>query len=118
MTEVLVPSPSGSRSATYEVRQKDAFDWPLALASVVVRLNGSQVQSARIVLGHVAPVPWRSPEAEKALMGKAITESLAQAAGAAALEKARDLGRNGYKIQSARVAVRRAVLQAVRGGAQ
>ena len=118
VTEVRVPPPGASRSATYEVRQKDAFDWPLALASVVVRLNGSQVQSARIVLGHVAPVPWRSLEAEKALAGKAVTESLAQAAGVAALEKARDLGRNGYKIQLARVAVRRAVLQAVRGGAQ
>jgi len=117
LTEIIVPSPAGARSATYEVRQKEALDWPLAAASVVIRLSGNRVQSARVVLGHVAPTPWRSAEAEQALAGKAITEDVAKAAGSAAVEKARSLGHNAYKIQLARVAVKRAIMQAA-GGAK
>ena len=57
VTDVLIPSAKGVRSANYEVRQKAAFDWPLATASVIVQMNGNTVQSARIVMGAVAPVP-------------------------------------------------------------
>ena len=64
-------------------------------------------------MGHVAPVPWRSTEAEAALVGKAINEEVAAAAGAAAVANAKNLGRNGYKIQIARVAVKRAIMAAV-----
>ena len=117
VTEVRVPPPSG-RSATYEVREKEALDWPLAAASVSLKTNGSGIQSARVVLGHVAPVPWVSPEAAAALAGKAATEETAKAAGEAAVKNARALSTNAYKIQLARVAVKRAVLEAVRGGAR
>jgi xanthine dehydrogenase YagS FAD-binding subunit len=118
VTEIVVPPPAGAVSATYEVRQKEALDWPLATASVALKLSGNTVQSARVVLGHVAPVPWPSPGAERALIGKTITEGLAQAAGQAAVQQAKSLGRNGYKIQLARVAVKRAILQAAQGGAR
>jgi xanthine dehydrogenase YagS FAD-binding subunit len=116
VTEVRVPPPAGT-NATYEVREKEALDWPLAAASVALKTSGGRVQAARVVLGHVAPVPWPSPEAEAALAGKAVTEAVAQAAGDAAVAKARALSGNGYKIQLARVAVKRAVLEAARGGA-
>lgn len=119
VTEVLVPPPpAGMRSATYEVRQREALDWPLATASVALVLSGGRVQSARVVLGHVAPIPWPSPEAERALVGKVITPEVAQEAADAAVQKARSLGKNGYKIQLARVAVRRAITQAVSEGAR
>jgi xanthine dehydrogenase YagS FAD-binding subunit len=114
LTDILVPPPSGIKSATYEVRQREALDWPLVTASVALRLSGRRVESARIVLGHVAPIPWRSKEAEQAITGKEITEETAQSAGEAAVRKARSLGRNGYKIQLARTAVKRALLAAVR----
>ena len=115
VTEVLVP-PAG-RSATYEVRQKMALDWPLAAAAVALRLDpaSKKVRSARIVLGHVAPVPWVSTEAEEALKGKAVTEETAAAAGDAAVRGAQPLSGNRYKVQLARVAVKRAILRAVRG---
>jgi xanthine dehydrogenase YagS FAD-binding subunit len=115
LTEIMVPG-ARVRSATYEVRQKEALDWPLAAASVVMQMSGGQVKSARVVLGHVAPVPWPSPAAEQALIGKAITEDVAAAAGNAAVEKASSLGGNKYKIQLARIAVKRAVLAAAKGG--
>jgi xanthine dehydrogenase YagS FAD-binding subunit len=112
VTDVLVPPPAGARTGHYEVRQKEAFDWPLATASVALSMDGSVVRSARVVLGHVAPVPWLSREAEEALAGKRIDEETADAAGRAAVSRARSLGRNGYKIQLARVAVKRALLRA------
>ena len=118
VTEIVLPSLAGVKAASYEVRQKDAMDWPLALASVALTLNGNKVRSAKVVMGYVAPVPWRSKEAEDALIGKAITEETAKAAGEAAVTGAKSLGRNGYKIQLARVAVKRAVLAAAGGGAK
>ena len=112
-----VPSPGGP-NATYEVLEREALDWPLATASVALKMSGNRVQSARVVLGHVAPVPWVSPEAEAALAGKTVSESVAQAAGDAAVGKARALSGNRYKVQLARVAVKRAVLAAAGGGAR
>lgn len=117
VTEVVVPDAGGAKMAIYEVRQKEALDWPLAAAAVVLKLNGDTVESARVVMGHVAPVPWPSPEAEAALKGKSISEDGAWEAGKAALAKATPLSRNAYKVQLARVAVKRAVLRAAKGEA-
>ena len=103
--------------AVYEVRQKEALDWPLAFAAVALSLNGDAVRSARVVLGHVAPVPWPSPEAEQALVGKTFVNELADEAGKAAVSKATPLSKNAYKVQLARVAVKRALLRAVKGEA-
>jgi len=115
VTEILVPPSGGARTGNYEVRQKEAFDWPLATASVALAMNGNNVRSARVVLGHVAPVPWLSAEAEAALVGKTINEQTADAAGRASVATAKSLGRNAYKIQLARVAVKRVLLQAAGG---
>ena len=112
VTEILVPHPGDVKMAIYEVRQKEALDWPLAAAAVVLKIDGGSVQSARVVLGHVAPVPWPSPEAEEALKGKSVSEDVAWEAGKAALSKATPLSRNAYKVQLARVAVKRAILRA------
>ncbi len=112
LTRIMVPAASGTRSATYEVREKEALDWPLAAASVSLTQNGGGVGQARVVLGHVAPVPWVSEKAAMALQGKAVSRESAERAGDAAVEGARALSRNKYKIQLARVAVKRAVLRA------
>jgi len=117
LTEILVPPAVGVRSATYEVRQKEALDWPLVTASVALTMKGSTVASARVVLGHVAPTPWRASGAEAALAGKAVDEGGAEAAAKAAVAGARPLSQNAYKVQLARTAVKRAVLQAARGKA-
>jgi xanthine dehydrogenase YagS FAD-binding subunit len=102
----------GLRAGHYEVRQKEAFDWPYATAAVALIMNGSTVKSARIVLGHVAPVPWVSAEAAQALAGKAVTQASADEAAQAAVSRARSLGRNSQKIHLARVAAKRAILAA------
>ncbi len=118
VTDIFLPPPSGARYAHYEVRQKEAFDWPLALAAVALHMNGGTVNSAKVVMGYVAPVPWVSEEAAQALAGKTVTEETAKAAGDAAVSPAKALSRNGYKIQLARVAVKRAILQAAQGKAE
>lgn len=111
LTEIEIPATS-LKNATYEVRQKQEMDWPLAAAAVALSLEGSTVRRARVVLGHVAPVPWVSAEAASALEGKAVNEEAADAAGKAAVEQATPLSMNGYKVQLARVAVKRAILRA------
>ena len=70
------------------------------------------VRSSRIVLGAIAPIPWRSREAEQALVGKPVTEVSAAAAADAALRDARPMRQNAYKVDVAKVAVKRAILRA------
>jgi xanthine dehydrogenase YagS FAD-binding subunit len=113
LTEIIVPH-EGTKNATYEVRQKQALDWPLASASVALKMKGSTVSSAKIVLGHVAPTPWEATQAGQALAGKAITAESAEEAAKAAVADAKPLSGNGYKVQLTRVAVKRALLEAVR----
>ena len=114
VTEIVLPAVD-VHSATYEVRQKEALDWPLATASVVLNMTGDAVTSARIVLGHVAPTPWVATDAQNALAGKAVSQAVAAEVGKAAGEGATPLSQNRYKVQLARVAVKRAVLMAATG---
>jgi xanthine dehydrogenase YagS FAD-binding subunit len=116
LTEITVPG-STVKTATYEIREKEGLDWPLVGASVALHMSGNTVKSAHVVLGHVAPVPWPSAEAEQALEGKTLTEEVADAAGKAAVSKATPLSQNGYKVQLARVAVKRALMRAAKGEA-
>jgi len=117
LTEIVVPPAAGVRNATYEIRQKEALDWPLVTASVALRMKGSTVASARVVLGHVAPTPWVARQAEQFLAGKSITDDVAEQAGKAAVADAKPFPGNAYKVQLARVAVKRALLEAARGKA-
>ncbi|HEV3205733.1 MAG TPA: xanthine dehydrogenase family protein subunit M [Terriglobales bacterium] len=117
VTEVVLPPAPGMKAAHYEIRQKEAFDWPLAVTAVALKMDGAKIQSARVVLGYVAPVPWPSPEAEQVLRGQTVDEGIAQKAADAALQNARPLTSNGYKVQLARVALKRAILKAAQGGA-
>jgi xanthine dehydrogenase YagS FAD-binding subunit len=111
VTEILIPA-SSTKNATYEVRHKEALDWPLATASVALKMSGSKVSSARIVMGHVAPTPWEASAAEKSLAGKSIDEASAEKAAEEAVQGAQPLSQNGYKVQLAKVAVKRALLAA------
>ena len=112
LTEIEIPSARGVKNATYEIRQKEALDWPLAAASVALHMSGSSVGSARVVLGHVAPTPWVAEQAEKALAGKSLSADVIDQAAEAATAGAAPLSGNAYKVKLARVAVKRALLEA------
>jgi len=113
LTEITIPA-GAVKSATYEVRQKEALDWPLAAASVVLHMKGNAVGTAKVVLGHVAAKPWDSADAAKAIAGKSITADTAEAAGKAAVGGAQPLSQNAYKVTLAKVAVKRALLDAAK----
>jgi xanthine dehydrogenase YagS FAD-binding subunit len=112
LTHVILPAPGAVRSATYEVRFKQSHDWPLAMASVSLSMSGKTVRGARIVIGAVAPVPWRSEAAEAALSGKTISEEAAIAAADASVTGVKPMTQNAYKVQIARTAVKRAIMKA------
>ena len=118
LTRIIIPAASrGLRSATYEVRHKTALDWPLASAAVALKIESGKVRAGRIVLGHVAPIPWQANDAAKELAGKAISESSAASTAEVALQGARPLSQNSYKVKLAKVAVKRALLAVAKGGA-
>ena len=112
VTEILVPSAAGVKNATYEIREREAIDWPLATASVAVKMAGGKVSSAKVYLGHVAPTPWEAAKAGESLAGKTLDEATAEEAGKLAVEGAQPLSQNKYKVQLAKVAVKRALLAA------
>ena len=109
LLEIRVPAAKGWRSAYYEIRERAAFDWPLVSAAIAVKAEAGLVKDARVVLGQVAPIPWRSAAAEKALVGKPVGAASAEAAGKAAVEGAQPMTENGYKVDLVTTLVRRTV---------
>jgi xanthine dehydrogenase YagS FAD-binding subunit len=112
VTKVTVP-PAKGKNASYEARHKQAQDWPLVLASVNLTMDGDTASAARVFLYGVAPIPWRSATAERAIAGKRITPENAATAGEAAVEGAAPLSMNAYKVALAKTVVKRALLSAV-----
>jgi xanthine dehydrogenase YagS FAD-binding subunit len=110
IVEVVVPKKAGVRSAYRKLKQKQAFDWPLADVAVAWRDDGGTVRDVRIVVGSAAPVPFRSRKAEALVEGKRIDAALAAAAGKAAVEGATPLAQNAYKIPIISAMVRRTLL--------
>jgi len=100
LTEILVPPADGVKNATYEVRQKEALDWPLATASVALKMNGSKVASARIVMGHVAPTPVPAPRAARRLRRPAAEPERLQGATGARGRQAGAARRGGLTKRS------------------
>jgi xanthine dehydrogenase YagS FAD-binding subunit len=114
VTEVVVPSASsataGARGLFLKFREKESFDFALASVAASLKIEGDVCRSARVVLGGVAPVPWRSEEAERVVTGKSIDVPIAVLAADAALKDASPLPHNGYKVPLAKALVQRALL--------
>ena len=111
VTEVQVPEPkAGTKQAFLKVRIRKTIDFAIASVATAITVEAGTVADARVVLGGVAPVPYRATAAEDALKGNAISESVAEAAGAAAVKDAEPLSKNGYLIQMAKALVKKAIL--------
>jgi xanthine dehydrogenase YagS FAD-binding subunit len=106
ITEVVLPK-KPSQSATVELREKQSFDWPVAMACVA-RLD----EGWRVCLGAVAPIPWLSKPAMDVLGNKDITAELAAEAAEAAVKDAEPMTDNEFKVQLAKIATQRALLMA------
>jgi len=113
VTEIRVPTPPSNTRSTYlKFKERESHDFAIVGAAVVMRLKGKVCEDVRIVLSGVAPIPWRSPEAEAVLKGKAITPELAEQAGKVAVAKAQPLAQNAYKVPLTQAIVKQAVLRA------
>jgi xanthine dehydrogenase YagS FAD-binding subunit len=107
-----LPAPqSGVRSAYHKVLDREAWTHAVVSAAVVLEMDKDVCRSARIVLGGVAPVPWRVPHAEALLVNQRITPELAALAGEAAVENARPLAKNAYKVPLTKNVVKRTILE-------
>ena len=112
LTEIQVPLPTaGTRSTYWKQMEREAWDFALVSAAVAVRQNGGRIEHARVVLGSIAPIPWRSKEAENALVGKALDAQSAQLAAETALKEARPLSDNHYKVDLSKAVIRGALLR-------
>lgn len=106
----LPPAPLGTRSHYMKVLDRETWTHAVVSAAVTLRLEAGVCRDATIVLGGVAPVPWSVADAARLLVGKRITEELAEQAGEAAVAGARPLTHNRYKVKLTSTTVKRAVL--------
>ena len=111
VTEITIPKPeANSRGMFLKVRERESIDFALvSLAAQMTVVNGT-CERASLVLGGVAPVPWRAVEAEDYLRGRRITEARAESTAEAAVEDAAPMPHNGYKVEIAKNLVKQAVL--------
>jgi xanthine dehydrogenase YagS FAD-binding subunit len=111
VTEIFVPYPvAGSKGYYEKVRERLAWDHAIVAIATVVQSNAGVARRARVVLGGVAPIPWRAPKAEEFLRGKKLDDGIAQKAGEIALEGAKPLKDNVYKVALAKSLIQRALL--------
>jgi xanthine dehydrogenase YagS FAD-binding subunit len=114
ITQINVPASAVAAKSTYlKFKERDSLDFALASAAVALRLGPDEtIREARIVLGGVAPIPWRVPAAEKFLVGKKLTPNVLAETAKIALAEAKPLEKNAYKVPLAQTIVRRALAKA------
>ncbi|MBL7212699.1 MAG: FAD binding domain-containing protein [Desulfobacteraceae bacterium] len=111
VTEIQVPAPTDDqRSAFMKFALRSSIDFPIVNCAVMINESNGVVSAARICLNAVFVKPYRAHKAEEAILGKAIDESNAEAAGEAAVSGAKPLMYNRYMIPIAKALVKRAIL--------
>src|SRR5712691_5537481 len=111
LTAVTLPPLEPSWRGTYlKARERTAGDFPLVSAAVGYALDTGVIQHVRVVLGGVAPIPWRSPQAEAVLTGQSPSLELAARAAEAALAAAQPRRHNAFKLDIARALIARAIM--------
>ncbi len=103
---VVLPPPPPGRQLYRKVRDRASFAFALVSVAVVVARDGDRVAGARVAFGGISYKPWRSAEAEAALIGAAVTRASFDAAGQAGLRNAGGYGYNDFKILLARRTLR------------
>lgn len=110
ITAIKVPQPApGTKSAYLKFREKQSLDFAIVSVAAVLQMEGKVCKKASVVLGGVAPMPWRAAATEAELNGKTLTAEVIKKAADAAVDKAMPMKQNAYKIQLTKVMVRRAL---------
>ncbi len=111
VTEIQVPAPAeGTRSTFIKFAMRASIDFPIVNCAVMIGQSDGVATEARVCLNAVHVKPYRAYAAEEAILGKAIDESSAEAAGHASVVEAEPLTHNRYMVQLAKTLVKRAIL--------
>ena len=113
VTYVDLPKPiEGSRSVYLKLRDRASYEFALASAAVLAKVEGGHIRYVRVAMGGVGTKPWRSHEAEAALMGKTVDAAQFRKAAEAALAGAKPHNDNAFKVELAKRCVVRALKMA------
>jgi xanthine dehydrogenase YagS FAD-binding subunit len=116
ITHVMLPPPvAGSKQVYLKLRDRASYEFALASAALVITVAGGKVTRARVALGGVGTKPWRSPEAEAALVGKPADAANFRKAAEAGLRNAKPHSENGFKIELAKRCLTHALQMATTG---
>ncbi|HZB47078.1 MAG TPA: xanthine dehydrogenase family protein subunit M [Pyrinomonadaceae bacterium] len=115
ITAIELPQSNFAKNSYYlKVRDRASYAFALVAVAAALELDGGRVKGARVVLGGVAHKPWRSQEAETALVGKPASEETFRQAAELALKGAKPLAHNAYKVELGKCAVVRALMRAAK----
>ena len=116
LTGVRIPATAANTVSTYhKIMDREAWTHAEVGVAAVIQRNGNEVQSARVVLAGVAPIPWRVEAVEDFLVGKQINEEVAQAAGELGISDAQPLAKNAHKLPMTSAAIQAAILDLAAG---
>ncbi|MGL5803862.1 MAG: FAD binding domain-containing protein [Xenococcaceae cyanobacterium] len=116
ITAVILPSVSFANGVYLKLRDRASYAFALISVAAALDIQNGKIQQARMALGGVAHKPWRSPEAEEFLKGKAAETTIFQQAAEMALQEAKPLKYNAFKVEMAKRAIRRALTVSAQGG--
>jgi len=117
ITSVIVPPVPFAKSGVYlKLRDRTSYAFALVSVAAALDLEGDRIQDVRLALGGVAHKPWRPTEAEKFLIGKTANAATFQQAAEIALQGAKPLIHNSFKVDLAKRAIRRALTVSAKGG--
>jgi xanthine dehydrogenase YagS FAD-binding subunit len=112
ITEILVPKPKeNTRQRFLKFAIRKTIDFAIVSVAAVSNVEGNTIADTHIVLGGVAPAPFRAALAEDTLRAQPITPELADKASLAALSKAKPLSKNAYKLPIVRALIKRAIIE-------
>lgn len=111
----LPPAEENLISHYHKVMDREAWTHAEVSVAAAIVLNGDMVESASLVLGGVATIPWRLPEVETYLLGRQLTDAVITMAGQLAVQNAAPLSKNAHKIPMTSAAVERCLQALVTG---
>jgi xanthine dehydrogenase YagS FAD-binding subunit len=111
ITEITVPRLASARKSTYlKVRDRASYEFALTSAAVALELDATNIRDARVAVGGVGTKPWNLPKVRRALIGKQPREEVFESAAKLAVEDARPLRENGFKINLLQRTIVRALM--------
>jgi xanthine dehydrogenase YagS FAD-binding subunit len=114
LREIKIPLPkNGAKSLYYKMKERSTWDFAIVSSAITGLVSNGAFKEIKIVLGGVAPIPWRLQKAEDFIKGKKVTEQIVRQAAREALKEARPLEENAYKLDMVEAVLCTAILSMV-----